>query len=152
MQVRDPVCHQAEPVYKNPSCPHPLPLTPTVDCQLLASSRPHKHVMRQSQPCGCEKSGTEPARKMHFFSSLICIWLCSVLAACRSFSCSVWTLLLDVGSSPPTRDQTKAPDWEHGVPATGPPGKSQEQCFLSFCLSLVESLVGRLALVQVPLA
>ena len=51
-------------------------------------------------------------------------WVLNV--ACKLLSFGMWTLKFrHVGSTPLTRDQTSGPlNWEHGVLATGPPGKS----------------------------
>ena len=53
-------------------------------------------------------------------------WVLNV--ACKLLSFGMWTLKFrHVGSTPLTRDQTSGPlNWEHGVLATGPPGKSQK--------------------------
>ena len=48
--------------------------------------------------------------------------------------------LWHAGSSSLTRDGTPAPlHWELGVLATGPPGESQTQCFLTAFLSFLQS-------------
>ena len=70
----------------------------------------------------------------------------SLVVACRTFNCSVWICFLDLGSDPGPLN------WECGVLATGPPGKSLRGVLLisfSGCLQYVQiqqvSLVDRVS-------
>ena len=52
-----------------------------------------------------------------------------------------------MGSSSLTRDQNQVPlCWEHGVLATGPPGKSPVHLFISLLLGVLQSYGLRLCL------